>query len=277
MELLWMCKGIISWLEACAIDRILCTAYHFTVSCLVFSYVQVKSTSIGWSLGYMLSMSNMIPSEVKEILPMTNPVFAGLIFLFSALTIVTVVIVFIFLIRSCFWELNSQENKGKLSASVNHLWGCCNPVSSATVAYAKILIVDVTNENVFFYFSAWAISIHTVFKNWRKSLTRKTVYPARFTREMSFLETVNTLHKTLTFILYLRETQRFKSDLFILSFSCSTSWKYCCFTGDNVTLSYGYGIGILYVHYRSHDTYTHVPSEKCLYCSITDHVFFPLY
>ncbi|XP_030251001.1 ectonucleoside triphosphate diphosphohydrolase 3 [Sparus aurata] len=63
---------------------------------------QVKSTSIGWSLGYMLSMSNMIPSEVKEIFPMTNPVFAGLIFLFSALTIVTVVIVFIFLIRSCF-------------------------------------------------------------------------------------------------------------------------------------------------------------------------------
>ncbi|XP_036931147.1 ectonucleoside triphosphate diphosphohydrolase 3-like [Acanthopagrus latus] len=63
---------------------------------------QVKSTSIGWSLGYMLNMSNMIPSEVKEILPMTNPVFAGLIFLFSALTIVTVVIVFIFLIRSCF-------------------------------------------------------------------------------------------------------------------------------------------------------------------------------
>ncbi|GLD70203.1 ectonucleoside triphosphate diphosphohydrolase 3 [Lates japonicus] len=63
---------------------------------------EVKKTSIGWSLGYMLSMSNMIPSEVKKIPPMTDSVFAGLIFLFSALTIVTVVLVFIFLIRTCY-------------------------------------------------------------------------------------------------------------------------------------------------------------------------------
>ncbi|XP_044063731.1 ectonucleoside triphosphate diphosphohydrolase 3 [Siniperca chuatsi] len=63
---------------------------------------EVKKTSIGWSLGYMLSMSNMIPSEVKETPPMTNPIFAGLIFLFSALTIVTVVLVFIILIRTCY-------------------------------------------------------------------------------------------------------------------------------------------------------------------------------
>ncbi|XP_008321908.1 ectonucleoside triphosphate diphosphohydrolase 1-like [Cynoglossus semilaevis] len=63
---------------------------------------QVKNTNIGWSLGYMLSMSNMIPSEVKLILPMTNPVFAGLIFLFSALTIIAVIIAFIFLIRMCY-------------------------------------------------------------------------------------------------------------------------------------------------------------------------------
>ncbi|XP_062254448.1 ectonucleoside triphosphate diphosphohydrolase 3 [Platichthys flesus] len=63
---------------------------------------EVKDTSVGWSLGYMLSMSNMIPSESKHITPLTNPVFAGLIFLFSALTIVMVVIVFIFLIRTCY-------------------------------------------------------------------------------------------------------------------------------------------------------------------------------
>ncbi|XP_015804642.2 ectonucleoside triphosphate diphosphohydrolase 3 [Nothobranchius furzeri] len=62
----------------------------------------IKETHIGWSLGYMLSLSNMIPSEVKEIPPMTNPVFAGLIFLFSALIIVTVVLVFIILIRTCY-------------------------------------------------------------------------------------------------------------------------------------------------------------------------------
>uniref|UniRef100_A0A673CL47 Ectonucleoside triphosphate diphosphohydrolase 3 n=1 Tax=Sphaeramia orbicularis TaxID=375764 RepID=A0A673CL47_9TELE len=63
---------------------------------------EVKNTSIGWSLGYMLSMSNMIPSDVTEIPPMTNPTFAGLIFLFSALTIITVVCVFIILIRTCY-------------------------------------------------------------------------------------------------------------------------------------------------------------------------------
>lgn len=65
--------------------------------------MQVESTSIGWSLGYMLTMSNMIPSEVKKIPPMTDPLFAGLIFLFSALTIVTVVFVFIIIIRTCYW------------------------------------------------------------------------------------------------------------------------------------------------------------------------------
>lgn len=152
--------------------------HSYIISCLVSSYLQVKSTSIGWSLGYMLSMSNMIPSEVKEIFPMTNPVFAGLIFLFSALTIVTIVIVFILLIRSCFWELNSQENKGKLSAFVNQLWGCCNPVSSATVAYAKILIVDVTNENVFFIFQPEPFQSIQFLKTEERASQWKPVYPA---------------------------------------------------------------------------------------------------
>ena len=66
------------------------------------SLVQVEGTSLGWSLGFMLSMSNMIPSDAKEILPMANPVFAGLIFLFSALMIITVVFLFIMLIRTCY-------------------------------------------------------------------------------------------------------------------------------------------------------------------------------
>ncbi|KAM6994181.1 LOW QUALITY PROTEIN: ectonucleoside triphosphate diphosphohydrolase 3 [Tautogolabrus adspersus] len=63
---------------------------------------KVNDISIGWSLGYMLSLSNMIPSEGKIIPPMANPVFAGLIFLFSMLTIVTFVFVFILLVRTCF-------------------------------------------------------------------------------------------------------------------------------------------------------------------------------
>ncbi|XP_028282269.1 ectonucleoside triphosphate diphosphohydrolase 3 [Parambassis ranga] len=63
---------------------------------------EVKKTSIGWSLGYMLSITNRIPSEVTKIYPIRGSVFAGLIFLFSALLIITVAIVFIFLVRTCY-------------------------------------------------------------------------------------------------------------------------------------------------------------------------------
>ncbi|CAJ1061815.1 ectonucleoside triphosphate diphosphohydrolase 3 [Xyrichtys novacula] len=95
--------------------RTYCYAAHYVFTLLADGYKfdeetwkninfekQVKDTSIGWSLGYMLSMSNMIPSEVKTIPPMANPVFAGLVFLFSALTIVTVIFIFIFLVRTCY-------------------------------------------------------------------------------------------------------------------------------------------------------------------------------
>ncbi|XP_029307883.1 ectonucleoside triphosphate diphosphohydrolase 3 isoform X2 [Cottoperca gobio] len=95
--------------------RTYCFASHYVFTLLAEGYKfdketwknmnfqkEVKKTSIGWSLGYMLKMSNMIPSEVKVILPLTDPVFAGLIFLFSALTIITVVLVFIFIIRTCY-------------------------------------------------------------------------------------------------------------------------------------------------------------------------------
>ncbi|KAK7887182.1 hypothetical protein WMY93_026803 [Mugilogobius chulae] len=92
-----------------------CTAGHYIVSLLTEGYKfnkdtwtnihfekEIKKTSIGWSLGYMLSLSNMIPSDVKQNYPLTDPLFAGLIFLFSALTIVTLVIVFIYCVRTCY-------------------------------------------------------------------------------------------------------------------------------------------------------------------------------
>lgn len=87
---------------------------HFpqrTSKVLMLCFFQVKSTSIGWSLGYMLTMSNMIPSEVKKTPPMTDPVFAGLIFLFSAVTIVTVVMVFIILVRTCYWGGTTKRGR----------------------------------------------------------------------------------------------------------------------------------------------------------------------
>ncbi|KAM6910626.1 ectonucleoside triphosphate diphosphohydrolase 3 [Xenentodon cancila] len=99
-------------------DRFLktyCFAAHYVLTLLADGYKfdsetwkniyfekEVKNTSIGWSLGYMLSMSNMIPSVVKEIPPLTNPVFSGLVFLFSAIIIVAVVVVCILTIRTCY-------------------------------------------------------------------------------------------------------------------------------------------------------------------------------
>ncbi|RVE62420.1 hypothetical protein OJAV_G00156980 [Oryzias javanicus] len=92
-----------------------CFGAHYVHSLLVKGYKfnnenwkninfqrQVGNTSIGWSLGYMMRMSNMIPSEVKVVFPIADPVFAGLIFLFAALIIVAVVMVSIIVVRVCF-------------------------------------------------------------------------------------------------------------------------------------------------------------------------------
>ncbi|XP_072317545.1 ectonucleoside triphosphate diphosphohydrolase 3 [Eucyclogobius newberryi] len=92
-----------------------CSAGHYIFSLLTEGYKfdnatwsnihfekEIKNTSIGWSLGFMLSLSNMMPSDVENIYPMKQPLFAGLVFLFSALTIITLVIVFIFCVRTCY-------------------------------------------------------------------------------------------------------------------------------------------------------------------------------
>lgn len=92
-----------------------CAAGHYVFTLLTEGYKfdkntwpnihferEIKDTSIGWSLGYMLSLSSMLPSEATENYPLTDPLFAGLIFLFSALTIITFVIVFIFCVRTCY-------------------------------------------------------------------------------------------------------------------------------------------------------------------------------
>lgn len=66
----------------------------------------------------MLNMSNMIPSDVKKITPMTDPLFAGLIFLFSALTIVTFVFIFIIIIRTCYWGCTPPATSHGLAVTI---------------------------------------------------------------------------------------------------------------------------------------------------------------
>ncbi|XP_030638615.1 ectonucleoside triphosphate diphosphohydrolase 3 [Chanos chanos] len=64
---------------------------------------EVSNTSIAWSLGYMLNLSNMIPAEAKLLrLPIENSVFIGLLFLFSALIIISVMYLIIVAVRVCF-------------------------------------------------------------------------------------------------------------------------------------------------------------------------------
>uniref|UniRef100_A0A8C1SFL6 Ectonucleoside triphosphate diphosphohydrolase 3 n=1 Tax=Cyprinus carpio TaxID=7962 RepID=A0A8C1SFL6_CYPCA len=64
---------------------------------------QVNDTSIAWSLGYMLALSNMIPAEGKILkLPINKVLFTGLLLLFSALTIITLTYLVIALVRFCY-------------------------------------------------------------------------------------------------------------------------------------------------------------------------------
>ncbi|XP_076844507.1 ectonucleoside triphosphate diphosphohydrolase 3 isoform X2 [Brachyhypopomus gauderio] len=64
---------------------------------------EINKASIAWSLGYMLAQSNMIPAEGKLLkLPIPNNVFAALLFILSALIIITLVFLIITLVRFCY-------------------------------------------------------------------------------------------------------------------------------------------------------------------------------
>lgn len=59
---------------------------------------EVDSSSIAWSLGYMLSLTNMIPAESDQVwFPMNPSLFAGLLLFFTAVALLCL----IFLVYSC--------------------------------------------------------------------------------------------------------------------------------------------------------------------------------
>ncbi|XP_069771506.1 ectonucleoside triphosphate diphosphohydrolase 3 [Narcine bancroftii] len=61
---------------------------------------QVKNNSIGWSLGYMLNLTNMIPAENQvSHTPMSEATFSGLLFLFSAVVLFCSIFICLSLIR----------------------------------------------------------------------------------------------------------------------------------------------------------------------------------
>ncbi|XP_075683258.1 ectonucleoside triphosphate diphosphohydrolase 3 isoform X3 [Rhinoderma darwinii] len=63
---------------------------------------EVDNSSIAWSLGYMLNLTNMIPAERSLILlPMRPTVFVGLLFLFAAISLLCLILLVILLARAC--------------------------------------------------------------------------------------------------------------------------------------------------------------------------------
>ncbi|XP_063308351.1 ectonucleoside triphosphate diphosphohydrolase 3 [Pelobates fuscus] len=63
---------------------------------------EVGNSSIAWSLGYMLNLTNMIPTERPLIiLPMSSSLFAGLLSLFTTISAFCLVVLFILLVRAC--------------------------------------------------------------------------------------------------------------------------------------------------------------------------------
>ncbi|XP_066441158.1 ectonucleoside triphosphate diphosphohydrolase 3 isoform X2 [Eleutherodactylus coqui] len=63
---------------------------------------EVGNSSIAWSLGYMLNLTNMIPAERPLILlPMRPTVFAGLLFLFAAISLLCLILLVVLLVRAC--------------------------------------------------------------------------------------------------------------------------------------------------------------------------------
>lgn len=71
-----------------------------------FAYcLQVQSTSVGWTLGYMLNLTNMIPSEEPSSTRLSHSTYVFLMVLFSLILVIVVIIgLFVCHRPSYFWK-----------------------------------------------------------------------------------------------------------------------------------------------------------------------------
>ncbi|XP_044096143.1 ectonucleoside triphosphate diphosphohydrolase 1 isoform X2 [Neovison vison] len=66
---------------------------------------KIQSSNVGWTLGYMLNLTNMIPAEQPLSAPLTHSTYVFLMVLFSLILVAAVIIgVFIFHKPSYFWK-----------------------------------------------------------------------------------------------------------------------------------------------------------------------------
>lgn len=71
----------------------------------VFSpFLQIKGSDAGWTLGYMLNLTNMIPAEAPDSPPLPEAGYASIV---SIMTVVLVVLAVVIL--RLFWPRFSKQ------------------------------------------------------------------------------------------------------------------------------------------------------------------------
>ncbi|XP_004681087.2 PREDICTED: ectonucleoside triphosphate diphosphohydrolase 1 [Condylura cristata] len=86
---------------------VLLNKFHFTEANWknIHFVDQMDGNSIGWSLGYMLNLTNMIPPEQPLVPPLPHSTYVFLVIVFSLILVMVVITaVFIFLKPSFFWK-----------------------------------------------------------------------------------------------------------------------------------------------------------------------------
>ncbi|XP_015107007.1 ectonucleoside triphosphate diphosphohydrolase 1 isoform X3 [Vicugna pacos] len=86
---------------------LLLNGYHFTAETWknIHFMGKVRSTSVGWTLGYMLNLTNMIPAEEPPSAPLPHSTYVFLMVFFSLILVIVVLLcIFAFHKPSFFWE-----------------------------------------------------------------------------------------------------------------------------------------------------------------------------
>ncbi|KAK2501707.1 hypothetical protein MC885_007412 [Smutsia gigantea] len=86
---------------------LLLSGYHFTADSWknIHFMGKIQSSNVGWTLGYMLNLTNMIPAEEPLSKPLSHSTYVFLMVLFSLILVTAVIIgLFIFHKPSYFWK-----------------------------------------------------------------------------------------------------------------------------------------------------------------------------
>lgn len=86
---------------------LLLSGYHFTADSWknIHFMGKIQGSNVGWTLGYMLNLTNMIPAEEPLSKPLSHSTYVFLMVLFSLILVIVVIIgLFIFRKPSYFWK-----------------------------------------------------------------------------------------------------------------------------------------------------------------------------